>query len=233
MTTRSIGIIVNSNHYPEKDIWFFVQDMNDIIQRHHMSGRFYEEEELAIIGRHFRDGGVFVDVGANIGNHSIYLAKFLGASHCIPIEPNPEALTILRINIRLNGLTNIVDQRHLGIGFANQESQANIVYPQTNNLGAARLSVEERGAFKVRRGDDVLREYNQIDFIKIDVEGMEMAVLSGLSMCIAKSKPNIFIEVEDRRFNELASWAESQGYIIADKYQRYKWITNYLLIPHI
>jgi Met-10+ like-protein len=63
-------------------------------------GVFYEREELEIIATHFK-GGTFVDIGANVGNHSIFAAKFLGASKVIAFEPNPTAYVIFKWQYRV------------------------------------------------------------------------------------------------------------------------------------
>jgi hypothetical protein len=84
-------------------IYFFVTNEDDLIQREHVRGRFYEEEELGIIAKHFK-GGTFVDIGANVGNHSIFAAKFLGASTVIAFEPNPASYVTFKCNMALNGL---------------------------------------------------------------------------------------------------------------------------------
>src|SRR5688500_7711411 len=63
------GVIVQS----PAGVKFFVANEGDHIQRFHLQGRFYEAEELELIGRYFRNG-VFVDIGANVGNHSLYAA---------------------------------------------------------------------------------------------------------------------------------------------------------------
>ena len=97
---HSRGIVSTFNANGQQVSMFVVNEW-DYIQAHHLKGRFYEQEELELIGRHFK-GGVFVDVGANIGNHTIYALKFLGATKVIAFEPNPAAARILKVNLALN-----------------------------------------------------------------------------------------------------------------------------------
>src|SRR6185437_10355213 len=96
-----------------RTIRFFVTNKNDAIMHHHYAGEFYEAEELEMISRHFA-GGIFVDIGSNVGNHAIYAAGLMGASRVILFEPNPSAIAILRINLLLNACGNI-DTRFLGM----------------------------------------------------------------------------------------------------------------------
>jgi hypothetical protein len=107
----------------------------DTIMGQNAYGYFYEIEELAIIARHFRPGSIMLDVGANIGNHTIYAAKFLGARRIICIEPNPEAIKILRINVDLNQLHEQVDMRYLGLGLSDGPGAAVIARTIAMNLG--------------------------------------------------------------------------------------------------
>src|ERR1700676_320036 len=162
-----------------KQVYFFIVNKQDEIQQHHVKGCFYEIEELKIIAKFFRRGGVFVDIGTNIGNHTIYVSHYMHPSQVIVVEPNPEAISILKINVALNGLQRLVDLSHLGVGLSDIEGMVQAIVPP-NNLGGTRMrSTEESDGLPVIRGDDILMQ-RRIDFIKMDVEGMEMPVLTGL-----------------------------------------------------
>ena len=71
-------------------IFFTIANKRDRIQGRQMRGSFYEPAELQIISEHFPQGGVFCDAGANVGNHSLYALKYLGASsgHSVRTEPD-------------------------------------------------------------------------------------------------------------------------------------------------
>ncbi len=66
---------------------FLSADRNDLIQSIHCGGALYEEEELEIIRDHFDAPEVFVDVGANVGNHAMFAAGALAARRVIAFEP--------------------------------------------------------------------------------------------------------------------------------------------------
>ena len=112
--TRIEGILVSTNKYG-CTLRFFVQNRRDLIQSYHFSGEFYEVKELDIIQKHFKENGVFVDIGANVGNHTIFASKVLNAKKVIPFELHPDALAVLTTNIALNGCHN-VDPSFLGYG---------------------------------------------------------------------------------------------------------------------
>lgn len=223
------GAIVSNEIFGRK-ISFFVTDKNDVIQRWHADGRFYEEEELAIISEFFPRGGVFVDVGANVGNHTIFVAKYLYPKDIILFEPNPQTVPLLMFNISLNDLREVVDLSHLGVGLSDTEGKAQTWAPP-GNLGATRLRASNGAdGLPLIRGDDVLMG-RQIDFIKIDVEGMEMKILSGLCGTIARWRPSMFIEVENVNVEAFIEWANSYAYQVLRKYRRYKANENYIVVP--
>src|SRR5437868_696198 len=120
------------------DVSFFVTDESDEIQRYHANGEFYEADELKIIRQYFPRGGTFVDVGSNVGNHAIFVSKFLDPAHIIVLEPNPPAIAILRVNILLNGLQRLVDTSNLGVGLSDRSEKAS-AYTPVANLGATQL----------------------------------------------------------------------------------------------
>ena len=73
--TRIEGILVCTDKY-QGTIRFFVGNRYDLVQAHHFRGKFYEAEELDIIRRYFKVNGVFVDIGANVCNHTIFASKY-------------------------------------------------------------------------------------------------------------------------------------------------------------
>jgi FkbM family methyltransferase len=213
-----------------QDVRFFVVDPADIIQRWHARGAFYEAEELAIIAEFFPRGGVFVDIGSNVGNHTIYVCKYLHPTQAILFEPNPPAIAILRINLALNGLQRLVDLTHLGIGLSDAAGRANASTPP-RNLGGARLHMARDGeGLTLARGDDVLLQ-RRVDFIKIDVEGMELRVLKGLAATVARWRPPMFIEVENGNAAGFAEWLAANGYAIVRSHRRYAANENHMVVP--
>lgn len=210
-------------------VYFTVTNAKDIIQREHAAGRFYETEELEIIRRHCPKNAVFADIGANIGNHSLFALKMLGVKKLIPFEPNPVAIAILTSNLGLNGVLAKVDLSHLGVGLSDvaQDGLAMEVSKPNKNLGAGRIV--EGGDLRVIRGDDALAD-EEVDFIKIDVEGMEMQVLGGLSETLARCRPALFIEVDERNREAFLAWVPTAGYKVADTCRRYKANENFLLV---
>ena len=210
-------------------VTFCTDRRNDPIQDHNRGGRFYELEELQVILRAFPIGGVFVDIGANIGNHTLFFALFGHASQVIPIEPNPLAYRMLLANVVMNDLAGVVDLRHLGLGLSDGAGEGFAMQERTKNLGGAKM-LEGQGDIPVRAGDEVLGDVTPA-MIKIDVEGMEMRVLAGLKATIARDKPVIFVEVDRANYDAFDLWLGAVGYKKVREFSRYRANTNYLIVP--
>lgn len=213
----------------QRRVHFAVDLEKDPIQRHHRKGQFYEAKELRALKVEFPKNGVFVDIGANVGNHGLYAAMFLEAKQVIPFEPNPLAYRLLIHNVALNGLDAQFDLSKLGVGLSDQDAGGYAMEERNRNLGAAKMLPGE-GDLQVFRGDTLLSGIAP-DFIKIDVEGMELNVLRGLDESIAKNRPGLLVEVDNENEDEFRNWVDRNEYDIQDVIQRYKTNKNFMLKP--
>jgi FkbM family methyltransferase len=237
-TPRRLDGTIVLFEYEGEELTFFVLDRGDVIQHHYLQGRLFEEDELRIIARYFPPGGVFVDIGANVGNHSIFASRFLHARKVIAFEPHPTAAFLLKANVALNRLADRIDTSHLGIGLCDRDSQADAVLIE-GNLGATRLRASaDEGAFQVVPGDALLAD-RSIDFIKIDVEGMEIEVLRGLGRTITQQRPAILVEVDNPNTESFITWVRANQYIckycstgrVWDTLPDYAGYANFLIVP--
>ncbi|KIC49195.1 methyltransferase [Tateyamaria sp. ANG-S1] len=216
--------------FRDRRLVFCTNMENDPIQRKHRKGSFYELAELTAMEETFPDGGTFVDIGANVGNHTLFAAAFLNAARVIPIEPNPLAYRLLIQNVLLNRLDDIVDLSHLGVGLSDSADSGYAVQKRTRNLGAAQLTKTGKGRLAVHPADDLLKEETP-DFIKIDVEGMELKVLNGLKETATRCKPSLLVEVDLENDTAFHGWCKDMGYAVASSTQRYRKNRNYMLKP--
>lgn len=223
----TVGPVVRTQLWGET-VFFTITNARDHIQAEHRAGRFYETEELDIIRAWLRPGSVFCDIGANIGNHTLFALRILRAGRAILFEPNPTAIAVLESNLAVNGLLDRCDLSHLGCGLSDQVQAGLSVVAPRRNLGGARL-VQGDGDLRVIRGDDAL-DGQQVNFIKIDVEGMEMKVLGGLSATLQRCRPRIFVEVDRTNFPEFKAWLRASGYAVRDRFRRYRANENFLLV---
>jgi FkbM family methyltransferase len=136
---------------------------------------------------------VAVDVGANIGNHTLFLSGIF--RRVIAFEPNEVARSILKINLDLNEANNVEVK---SVGLSDQATEKKIAFELTN-LGAASLcprSVQTTRTTEVQlvAGDAAIDPSEPIGFIKIDIEGGEEAALKGLVNTIRSHRPIVLIE---------------------------------------
>lgn len=230
------GDNVVENSVKGANIKFYIADAKDTIQRHHFKGEFYEQEELELISKYFRPSGSFLDIGANVGNHSIFASKILNASRLILVEPNPVALAILDRNLALNDLdgeTTLVHRcalsDHKGVGRMIPRYQHNLGATQVAPLPVSNAETGD-SIIPYMSGDDIILG-ERIDFIKIDVEGQAVEVLRGLHQTIADNRPPIFVEIDDHVLPDFESWLATNRYAIVERYVRYKTQTNFMIIP--
>lgn len=220
--------VVRAEHLGQP-VFFAVDNPDDVIQSEHMKGRFYEPEELDIMRRFFPVGGRFLDIGVNVGNHSLYMAKFLHAQRVVMVEPNPTAIELLEANILLNGVGDVCDRSKLGYGLSDGVADSAFIRVGRNNLGGARVK-EGEGEVPLASGDTLLGD-EAFDLIKIDVEGMEMKVLAGMASYLQKHPAPIFIEVDKANYRAFEDWVAANGYRVRDRFQRYAVNTNYMIEP--
>lgn len=162
----------------------------------------YEKGTLWCFSHLIKPGYLIIDAGANIGLTSIYASYLTGPTgEVFSFEPLKTTFDILNTNISLNRISNISTfnialSNYIGKGY---------IYPNIHiNRGAASLnpnSVEQENfEVKVRTVDNWLFENKiiNIDFVKIDVEGLEYEVLQGAREIFnQKIKPILCIEYSE------------------------------------
>lgn len=159
-------------------------------------------------------GDVIIEVGANIGSHTVGLAKIVGAQgRVMAIEAQPVIFQNLCGNISINSLTNL---DCLNIAASNRSGSTIIPfydYSIKGNYGGISVGDSEVGSqVDMKKLDDVF-PYNRLKLLKIDVEGMEKEVLEGAREIIERFKPILYVE-NDRVDNskELIEYIFQLGY---------------------
>lgn len=213
-----------------QEIFFTIKHVIDVIQRHHQKGQFYEPVEIAEMTSHFSEGATILDIGTNVGNHALWFAKFKAARRVYVFEPNPEIIEVLRSNIALNKIDDVVVTDHLGIGLSDVTADGYEIRVNPKNLGGGRM-FSHGGDLTVRPGDDLIPADEQIDFIKIDVERMEMQVLAGLAKTIARCRPPIFVEVDREHIDAFELWCRDNRYRVVQTFQHTKRNINHMCLP--
>jgi FkbM family methyltransferase len=146
--------------------------------------------ERAFIERTLRAGMVVVDVGANVGFHTLLMARCVGATGRVhAVEPEPRNFKLLTRAIEEAGYRQVRLHRAAAARTAGRVP----LYVAGDNRGDHRLTpaAEARAQVTVSTVplDDLLADEARIDFIKIDVQGAEVEVLAGLARVLASRPP--------------------------------------------
>jgi len=186
------------------------QHATDYIQKKvATSGSPYEEEMLTAMRGRLHSGDLVLDIGANVGNHTIYLAA-VAKCRVVAFEPNRALTEALERSVVLNGLTDEVTVHSVAVG--RLASKGKFAVLDEANLGGQSVAVEDDGDFDVITLDSFPLP-GRVAAIKIDVEGMEPDVLAGAHGLIERDKPLVYVECIDlSSFDETVEWARAAGY---------------------
>jgi FkbM family methyltransferase len=144
---------------------------------------------------------VFFDIGANIGHHTLFMASH--ADEVIAFEPFAEIRRLIEQKIAMNGLTNV---KVLPFALGAQDEMQKYYPGGAVNSGTGTFMPEEIGTYQepidvhVRNGDALCSAGNlpPIDLMKVDVEGFEPLVFSGLANRLHQDRPPVLMELNDR-----------------------------------
>lgn len=157
-------------------------------------GEFSEHEGL-VLRRLCKPGSIVVEVGANIGAHSVPLARHVGIfGKLIALEPQPTVFKLLEKNLKLNNLSHV----H-AYPFAAGQAQGDLVMPAVDysrpgNFGGVSFQADGIGeTVECVRLDDLIDE-DRVHLIKIDVEGSEQEVIEGGRSIIQAHRPILYVE---------------------------------------
>ena len=176
----------------------------DMVVRASSGGQF-EPQTFAYLDTVFPSGGLMIDVGAYSGVYSIYCAKKHSAV-CYAFEPNPLMYGRLNENITLNNA-----QRHIhAMNFGLSNERAKLPFytsPSTLLTSAGSFQPSRRKPRKqqleVEVYDDLPLSVLSVDLIKIDVEGYELKVISGMVETIKRDRPIMIVEcLGEKELNE-------------------------------
>ena len=191
----------------------------------------HEEPLIPVLEALLPEGGVLVDIGANMGLWTVRLGG--RASRVIAVEPNPAAAEILRQNITLNGLAGRVTVLQVAawdcgepLGFFNPAGDGEPA------AGLMRVLPGGGGPLRGVRLDDALPPLDRIDLVKVDTEGADIRALAGMTAAIAAHRPVLFIESHHKppygyyALEDLHGFLAGIGYAWSEEH----WASQYHLI---
>ena len=166
----------------------------------------FSEGEVEFFRQIIKPEHVVCDVGANIGAHTLAFSRL--AKHVHAFEPQPLLYSALCGMVALNELKNVTA---VHAGCAAREGTMtcpDLAYGILNNFGAGSLE-----PYSGERPIRVTRLVTPCDFLKIDVEGMEIEVLKGAAEMIRARKPVLYVEADRReKFDALMEYIRQLGY---------------------
>ena len=146
----------------------------------------------------YSDQGAFLDIGANTGQHSLFMSRHAKEIHAF--EPWEPVLIRLRRHIEINRLKNVVVHP---FGLGDENSKKSFYRPPDNNLATGSFVKEfattnsPEGVLEIRIGDEVLEQsgISSVALIKMDIEGYEKPALRGLERTLRKHRPIVEFEL--------------------------------------
>jgi FkbM family methyltransferase len=138
----------------------------------------YNIEELNFLRAHTPQGGVFIDIGANVGTYAMVMAQHIGAGgRIVAIEPHPVIHARLAFNKVASGL-DTVTLVEAAVGEADGELR---IATDGDNFGASHISATEGDRVPAWTLLSILARagIDRVDSLKIDIEGYEDRALSG------------------------------------------------------
>ena len=158
-----------------------------------------------------------MDIGANVGHHSIFLSKF--ASQVLAFEPYPKVSMQFKQQIAHNNISNI---QIFETGLSDRRETLNYYAPTGNNEGIGSFDESSigkgntsYGKLELLEGDQVIASdsWKSIKLIKIDVEGFEKKVIKGLTRTIEEERPVIVCEITYGQQLSFVSIEELKSYL--------------------
>lgn len=192
--------------------------------------RFYEDDLLEFLAYLNLGKSCIVDVGANIGNHTINFGLTHTDSDIVAVEPFSGNLRLLRQNIASNGLSGRVTVIEAAAGDANDPLEILDVNPENYGATSVQATGENIGNILVQQVRlDEIPEATTVGLLKIDVEGFEPNVIRGADRLIREQRPVIITEAHSpiayRALSRLLSVHEYVPIAIRGRSANFVWVS--------
>ena len=198
---------------------------------HYYTGRYRDRLNQLVIRQVLQPGDLYVDVGANVGMHSLLASHRVGANgRVVAIEPNPTTFRALQLHAMLNNVDNIT---LLNLGVSDHEGKTDLIGDPSHSGGYSavdhghgmdRIEIQLERLDRIIRAEDLNRPRV---LVKIDVEGYECDVLSGMKRILDRRNVVVSLEVTPawieragRTVDELLALLTDAGYRILSPMRR-------------
>ena len=197
---------------------------NDYITKEILSSGWYEKPFLSLLGMLIKTTdndeppSYVVDVGANIGNHSLYFSQI--SDQVISIEPNPICVNLMKASLGINNLNNITI---VAKGAGAKISRETLSFAEHHTGGGSFLTPEADASLRnIEINVDTLDNITgslipgnaNLKLVKIDAEGFEVNVLKGSKAMLSAHSPIIAFEAHGIvNFTKIRDALVSEGYV--------------------
>lgn len=174
----------------------FLTFPNDLVSSQIEKYGAHTRNELAMVLDHINPGDTVVDLGAHIGTFAIPIAKKVGASgRVLAVEGDRELFEVLNKNIALNQVDNIITSANAIVGDSSTLKVRRESVP--GNTGAGFYVTDDTSRQSTCDAAELLTSHGlkAPQFIKIDIEGMELFALNSLKELLAKHRPALYLEI--------------------------------------
>lgn len=184
-------------------------DISNVVD--HLTYFGFQDNCYDSVIKNIKSSEIILDIGANIGTTALFFAKKNPNAEIIAFEPHPDTFLRLQGNIN-NNKPNKIKIQEIGIG--KKKNTLKLYEVNQTNPGMNRIICDNKDFpfkwIKITSIDNFVSENNikNIDFIKIDVEGHEYDALIGGNKIIQRTKPIIFLELDDNNLKENNSCAK-------------------------
>jgi FkbM family methyltransferase len=171
---------------------------------------FWEMWLTIAMSRSLKPGMIVIDIGANFGYYSLLMADLVGpGGRVIAVEPNPHVTPKLRASLALNGFagrTQVVEAAAGAVSEGSASLYATVAEPKNATIVddsyVADPKIATISSVPLWTAEAVEREFGRIDFLKIDAEGAEEDIISGLRPILAKHSPDLVLEFNAPRYQD-------------------------------
>lgn len=234
-------------------IFDFDETVSNIIRENSI----YSKNDLIVMQNNINDGDIFLDIGANIGWHTLFGSKFVGEKGKVySFEPSTKNYNLLVENIQNNNLKNVfpckvalsdfTGTKELALSSVNYgdnivceteklEEQMNEWY-EKNNPNTTDFKSKTRESIDSFKLDDFIEQNNididKITFLKMDIQGSEAKALEGMKNLIDKQRPFIIMEYSPKHLKVCKSSPfDILSFIDRNEYVLYHLREQYDILP--
>lgn len=195
--------VVKNIRYSNKNFNLLIDPKNGYLDSQIYALKLYEPHIVTQFIKNIHEGYVCLDIGANIGHHTVIMSQCAGKSgHVYAYEPIPYIREQMENSLAMNDIINVTT---IPDALSDKEGEMILSINPGNVAGSSFVndSKSEKMSVIVRTLDSY--DYKRIDFMKIDVEGFEYNVLLGGEKTIATHRPKILFEFSPEYYRKNSS----------------------------